>query len=77
MATFLSAASLEALSLQEWQLSSVPIRVNGVRMNVSLSDNPGRRFRGLDILGMDFLVKIDGTLQIDVRERTRSIVRGE
>lgn len=61
---YLAEAVLEALGIKEGELPSTLVDINGVR---SRADIPPAKshFRGLNILGMSYVCKIDGVLKVD------------
>ena len=75
-ATFIAKSTLDALGMEEWQLGAEPVRVNGVIMDLAISDSQkvpqgdksvDVHFSGINILGMDYLRKIDAELILDMK----------
>ena len=69
-ASYISPEVLNALDVEEWQLGTNEIRLNGIRSNVWLSNNPKSNFTSLNILGMDFLERLECRLVVDMSTRT-------
>jgi hypothetical protein len=71
-ATFIAEDVLQALGVEEWELSYKTPKINGVKWAVWVS-NQGNHFKGLNLLGMDFLSRIDAHLQVNMENNTTSI----
>jgi hypothetical protein len=78
-ATFIAKSTLDALKLEEWQLGYTVMKVNGTRLDLSISDTTkgpdGRpcHFVGLNLLGMDFLERINASLLINMVDLSATI----
>lgn len=84
--SFLALSTVTALGLQSFQLSGVVVKLNGIRHPFRVSDEEGYtdlhgvwqqcHFKGLNILGMDFLDRMSGALSIDMSTQTVSMNKG-
>ena len=86
-ATYLASSTIAALGLEEWQLGSAAICINGCQTSsVLVSDtirvsHPGGsltdcHFSGLNLMGMDFIERAGATLSVDMVSKEASITRG-
>lgn len=78
--TYIALSVLEALEVPEVALGSEVVRINGVKTDVCVSDtstvylqtSSGEvvetpcHFKGLNLMGMDFLDRVDGTLTVNM-----------
>lgn len=69
-ATYIAKSVLDALGVEEWQLGYMPVSINDICLNVNVSDSQPDpcHFKGINLLGMDFLWKCDATLQMRMKE---------
>lgn len=74
-ASYIAKSVLDALGVEEWKLGYKTPRLNGVLFEVNVSDSQPEpcNFKGLNLLGMDFLRTIRGTLHIDMLTETLTI----
>ena len=84
--SYIAASVLHALSIDEWELFEKPVRVNGIRVQLTVSDTAkfhqgGDRFvdchfKGLNVLGMDYVDdRVNALLRVDFSTRTVSLDR--
>jgi hypothetical protein len=78
--TYIALTVLEALGVPEVSLSNEVLRINGVKADVSISDTTKVQmqtaegdhvevpchFKGLNLMGMDFLDRMEGVLTVDM-----------
>lgn len=71
-ATYIGKSVLDALGMEEWQLGDAVMTVNGTKINLIVSDSVRTangepcHFVGLNLLGMDYLNRIDGKLVLEM-----------
>lgn len=75
-ATLIAKDTLDALNLAEHNLGTVNVRINGVIVrNLLVSDSQPCHFKGVNILGMDYLYHVHGRLEVDLKEQTVSLTK--
>ena len=68
-ATFIARDTLNAFGMQEHLLGSENVRINGVVVpGILLSDSQDSHFKGINLLGMDYLFRVNAMLSIDMKE---------
>ena len=79
-ATYIAKSTLDALGVQEWQLGDAVMTVNGTKTLLTVSDSvktpDGKpcHFVGLNLLGMDYLDRINGKLLVEMQMNTATIL---
>ena len=84
--TYVARSTVTALDIDGCPLSDAPIRVNGVIQYLLISDEQRTwdegaqkwndcHFKGLNLLGMDYLWKIDALLSIDMAKGTATLCK--
>lgn len=85
--TYIALSVLTALRIPEVSLSSEVIRINGIKADVSVSDTTKIQlqtgdgsyaevpchFKGLNLMGMDFLDRLEGVLTVDMAKTKASL----
>ena len=85
--TYIALSVLEALGVPEVSLSNEVVRINGVKADVSVSDTAKIQvetaggdivetpchFKGLNLMGMDFLDRLEGILTVNMAETSASL----
>ena len=76
-ATYLASSTIAALGLEEWQLGSAAVCINGcqtsavlvsdtIRVSPPDGSRSGCHFSGLNLMGMDFIERVGATLSVDM-----------
>lgn len=73
--TYIAKSVLHGLSIEEWELFEKPVKVNGFRIQLTVSDTTkvyqgddqfvDCHFKGLNVLGMDYLDRVNALLKVD------------
>jgi hypothetical protein len=73
--TYIAKSVLNALFIEEWELFEKPVKVNGVRVQLTVSDTTkfyqggdqfkDCHFKGLNVLGMDYVDRVNALLEVN------------
>ena len=67
--THVAADVISQLGMEQWQLGSEYVKINGIAHKVAISDTD-ERFRGLNLLGMDYLYHAHASLTLNCADMT-------
>ena len=68
-ASFIARDTLNAFAMEEYLLGSENVRINGVIVpGIQVSDSQDSHFKGINLLGMDYLYRVNALLSIDLKE---------
>ena len=83
--TYIAESVLHGLSIEEWELFEKPVKVNGVRIQLTVSDTAkfhqgdnrfvDCHFKGLNVLGMEYVDRVNALLKVDFSTRIVSLDR--
>jgi hypothetical protein len=71
--TYVALATIEALGIPEISLNSEIVKINGIKLDLSVSDSMECAFQGLNLLGMDYMVRIDAKIALDFENMSATI----